>query len=334
VIAQLVDAALEISVIGSFSRIGPAVRRRLFRWQDPPAGALVGRTVLVTGPTSGLGLAVTREVAALGARVVLVGRSAERLVRLRDELVALHGEDRFFVVAADVGSLASVQAAVARVLETEPRLDVVIDNAGAIYPERIEGPDGIEATLAVIVVGPFLLIDGLRPLLERTPASRVIAVSSGGMYTQRLDPDDLGSRSGHYSGARAYARAKRAQVALVRERARRFAGAGVSYAVMHPGWADTPGLARTLPAFHRLMRPLLRTPVGGADTIIWLATTPNPAVTSGRLYLDRRSRPFDRIRSTRLSAAARGRLWDDVTALAGLPAAEAVAGAKARSARS
>ncbi len=319
VIASLVDVALEISVIGSFSRIGPAVRRRAFRWQDPQVGVLAGRTLLVTGATSGLGLTVTREVAALGARVVLVGRSDQRLVGLRDELMARHGEDRFPIVAADMGSLASVRAAVARILDTEPRLDVVIDNAGAIYPERTEGPDGIEATLAVLVVGPFVLIDGLRPLLERTPSSRVIAVTSGGMYAQRLDLDDLGSRSGQYAGVRAYARAKRAQTALVRERARRFAGTGVSYAVMHPGWADTPGLADSLPSFYRLMRPLLRTPEEGADTIIWLATTPEPAATSGRLYLDRRPRPFDRVRSTRLSAADRSRLWQSVTALAGLP---------------
>ena len=242
VIAPLADDALELSVIGSFSRIGPAVRRRLFGWQNPPVGALAGRTVLVTGPTSGLGLAVTGAVAALGASVVLVGRSEERLGRLRDDLVGRHGEDRFPLVIAELGSLASVRAAVARIIETEPRLDVVIDNAGAIYPERIEGPDAIEATLAVLVVGPFALIAGLRPLLERTPASRVIAVTSGGMYAQRLDLDDLESRSGRYSGARAYARAKRAQTALVRERARRFARSGVSYSVMHPGWADTPGL--------------------------------------------------------------------------------------------
>jgi dehydrogenase/reductase SDR family protein 12 len=319
VITRLVDDAFEISVIGSFSRIGPAVRRRLFRWQDPPAGALAGRTVLVTGPTSGLGRAVTGQLAALGARVILVGRSEERLIRLRDELAGLHGEDRFPVVVADMGSLASVRAAVARILETEPRLDVVIDNAGAIYPQRSEGPDGIEATFAVLVVGPFALVAGLRPLLERTTGSRVIAVTSGGMYTQRLDPDDLQYRSGEYVGARAYARAKRAQTALVRERARRFAGSGVSYSVMHPGWADTPGLADTLPAFYRLMRPLLRTPAEGADTITWLATTPEPRATSGRLYLDRRARPFDRVRSTRLSAADRRRLWDSVAALASLP---------------
>ena len=313
----LLDAGLEISIAGSFTRIGPAVRRRLVGWSAPPAGTMAGRTVLVTGPTSGLGRAATDELAALGARVVLVGRSAERLAHLRDELVGVHGEDRFPVVVADMGSLASVRAAVARILETESRLDVLIDNAGAIYPERIEGPDGIEATLAVLVVGPFALVAGLLPLLRRTPDARVIAVTSGGMYFQRLDLDDLQSRGGEFSGARAYAKSKRAQIALVREWSRRLAGSGVSFVVMHPGWADTPGLAETLPAFYGRMRPLLRTPADGADTITWLATHPEPATTSGRLYLDRRPRPFDRIPSTRLTAADRRRLWDEIVALSG-----------------
>lgn len=318
-IAPLVDAALEVSVVGSFTRIGPAVRGWLFGWEAPRAGALTGRTALVTGPTSGLGLAVTRQLAGLGARVVLVGRSEERLARLRDELVRTHGEDRFPIVIADMGSLASVRHAVGRILETEERLDVLVDNAGAIYPERVEGPDGIEATLAVLVVGPFALVSGLLPLLRRTPGARVIAVTSGGMYTQPLDLDDLESRHGTFSGARAYARSKRAQVALVREWARRLDGSGIAFAAMHPGWADTPGLADTLPGFYRAMRPLLRTPADGADTVTWLATHPDPAGISGRLYLDRRPRPFDRIPSTRLSAADRRRLWGLVVGLAGVP---------------
>ena len=88
---------------------------------------------------------------------------------------------------------------------------------------------------------------------------------------------------------------------------------------MHPGWADTPGLAETLPAFYRAMRPLLRTPSDGADTAAWLATHPSPAEINGRLYLDRRPRPFDRLPSTRLSAADRRRLWDLVVGLSGVP---------------
>jgi NAD(P)-dependent dehydrogenase (short-subunit alcohol dehydrogenase family) len=313
----LIDAGLEISVVGSFTRIGPAVRSRLFRWAPPPAGALIGRTVLVTGPTSGLGRAATDALADLGARVILVGRSEERLARLRDGLVLAHGEDRFPIVVADMGSLVSVRAAASHVLSSESRLDVLVDNAGSIFPERTEGPDGIEATFGLLVAGPFALVAGLLPLLGRTAGSRVIAVTSGGMYTQRLDLDDLQSRSGPYSGSRSYARAKRAQTALMREWARRLAGAGVAFSAMHPGWADTPGLAESLPGFSRLMRPLLRTPDSGADTITWLAAHRQPMSTSGRLYLDRRPRPFDRIPATRLTAADRRRLWDDVVELTG-----------------
>lgn len=314
---SVVDDALEVSVVGSFSRIGPAVRRRLFGWRATPAGALSGRTVLVTGPTSGLGRAATIALAALGARVVLAGRSEARLAALRDELVRAHGEDRFPLAVVDMGSLASVRAAAATVLATEPRLDVVVDNAGAIYPEWTEGPDGIEATFALLAVGPFALVAGLLPLLRRTPGSRVIAVTSGGMYTQRLDLDDLESRTGAYNGTLAYARAKRAQVALMREWDRRLGASGISFAAMHPGWADTPGLAESLPAFRRWMRPLLRTAAEGADTITWLAAHPEPSAISGRLYLDRRPRPFDRLPSTRLTAADRRRLWDFVVGLAG-----------------
>ena len=301
---------------------------------------MAGRTVLVTGPTSGLGRAATEALAALGARVVLVGRSPERLAALRDSLVREHGEDRFPVVPADMGSLESVQAAANRVLATEPRLDVLIDNAGAIFPERTVGPDGIEATLATLVVGPFALEAALLPLLARTPGSRIVAVTSGGMYTQPVRLDDLQYEREPWSGPRAYARAKRIQVALMREWNRRLAGSEIDVAAnaMHPGWADTPGLAEALPDFYRRMRPLLRTPAEGADTIVWLATRPAAAgaapeaggtnspgtrreqrAASGGLYLDRRPRPFDRIPTTRLSAAERRRLWDAVLELSESP---------------
>ncbi|MCY7419271.1 MAG: SDR family NAD(P)-dependent oxidoreductase [Chloroflexi bacterium] len=314
---SLIDDLLEIAVVPSFTTIGPAVRRRLFHWADAAPDALRGRTVLVTGPTSGLGRAATDSIAALGARVVLVGRSQERLAAVRDALVQRHGQDRYPIVVADMGSLASVRAAVTRVLETEERLDVLVDNAGAIFPERTMGVDGIEATLATLVVGPFVLESGLMPLLRQTSGSRVIAVTSGGMYTQQLDVHDLQYAAGTYNGSLAYARSKRAQVALMREWSRRSAGWGVAFAAMHPGWADTPGLAESLPAFQQLMRPLLRTPAQGVETIVWLAALPDASPWSGRLLLDRRSRPFDRVPMTRLSAAERSTLWDAVVALSG-----------------
>lgn len=310
-----IDDALEISVVGSFSRIGPVIRSRLFDWTSPDPEALAGRTVAITGPTSGLGLATARAMAGLGARVVLVGRDETRLRALASSLAAASGADRYPVVVADMASLRSVRAAVASILASERRLDVFVDNAGAIFDTRRETDDGIEATLGLMVVGPFVLEAGLLPLFEATPGSRVIAVTSGGMYTQRLPVDDLEYRSGSYAGPKAYARAKRAQVALMREWSR-VSGGRVAFSAMHPGWADTPGLAHSLPGFYRAMHPLLRSAAQGIDTILWLATHPEPATIDGRLFLDRRPRPFDRIPSTRLTPADRRRLWDSIVALA------------------
>jgi len=314
----IVDGALELSVVGSFSRAGYHVRRRLFGWSDPEPRSLEGKTVLITGPTSGLGRATAEAIAALGARVVLLSRSRDKLERVRDELSEHHGEDRFPVVVADMSSLTSVRAAVDQVLEQEVRLDVLVDNAGAIFDERQVTDDGLEMTFATMVVGPFVLITGLLPLLEASGDGRVISVVSGGMDAQPLPLDDLQFERGDFDGTRAYARAKRASAALTREWSRRHQGP-VRFDAMHPGWADTPGLAKSLPGFYDLMRPLLRTPAEGIDTITWLATDQTAERGDGNLYLDRRPRPFDRLPATRLSAAERRRLWDMVVRLAEVP---------------
>lgn len=314
----MIDGAMELAIVPSFSRIGPALRRRLYSWTEPAAGMLAGRTALVTGPTSGLGRKTATKLAQLGARVVLAGRDQTRLSQVRDELAAWTGEDRYPTVVVDMSSLRSVRRAVEQIRATELRLDVLVDNAGAIYPQRTETAEGIERTLAVLVVGPYALTSGLLPLLSATPGARVISVTSGGMYTQAAHLDDLAWRMRPFSGPRAYAQGKRIQVALVREWARRFAQSGIAFNAMHPGWADTPGLAESLPGFSRVMRPLLRTAAEGTDTIVWLATDPTVRPPGGCLYLDRRARPFDRMPQTRLSAADRQDLWDEISELAGL----------------
>jgi dehydrogenase/reductase SDR family member 12 len=254
-------------------------------------------------------------VARLGARVVLVGRDPGKLSALRGALAADTGADRYPVVVADLGSVRSARDAASEILATEDRLDVLVDNAGAIYPARSETSEGFEATFALLVIGPFALETGLLPLLARTPGSRVIAMTSGGMYAARLPLDDLQYRTGDYAGARAYARAKRAQVALMREWARRLRG-HVAFTAMHPGWADTPGLSEALPGFRNALAPILRTPAQGVDTAVWLTTLRDPAPASGRLYLDRRPVPFDRVPATRLGPRERRELWDRVAEMA------------------
>jgi dehydrogenase/reductase SDR family member 12 len=318
---DLIDDGLELLVLPSFSRIGYDIRRRLYGWEDLGRISLAGRTALVTGPTSGLGRTAVSHFAAMGARVLLVGRDAERLERTRTELIAWSGNREVAAYEADLGSLAAVREAAARILERETRLDVLVDNAGAIHPRRRESPEGFELTFATMVLGPFVLVSRLLPLLGRAAAaggtSRIVAVTSGGMYSQGLHLDDLQYTLDPYEGSLAYARAKRGQVVLVREWARRLRGRRIAANAMHPGWTDTPGLAASLPAFREFLGPYARTPEEGADTIVWLAASEEARRATGRLFLDRRPRPFDRLPMTRTSAEARRAFWDRVAELTG-----------------
>lgn len=321
----LLDDLLEILVVPSFTRFGFLARRRLFDWEPAESWSLAGRTVVLTGPTSGLGREAAGSLARMGARLVLVGRDPDKLQRTADELRAEAPAAALATVIADMAMLASVRDAADHILATEPRIDVVIDNAGAIFPTREETDDGLERTFATMVAGPFVLVARLLPRLLRSHDPRLIAVTSGGQYTQSLPLHDLGYRVGTYDGPRAYARAKRAQVALVREWARRFRGQGLTANAMHPGWADTPGLAASLPGFREVMGDGLRSTAEGIDTILWLAAAPAANAPSGRLFLDRRPRPFDRVPATRLSAEDRRALWDAMVAMTGEPDPSATA---------
>jgi len=315
----LADDLLEILVVPSFTRVGYRIRRRLFDWDPVDTWSMAGRTVVITGPTSGLGREVAGSLARMGADLVLVGRDEAKLAGTAGALRA-GGAGRVDTVVADMASLASVRAAGDRILALTSRIDVVIDNAGGMFPTREVSEDGMERSFATMVAGPFVLLGRILPRLQATPGARIVAVTSGGMYTQRLPLDDLGFEQGTYDGPRAYARAKRAQVALLREWARRLAAVGsdVRANAMHPGWADTPGLEAALPGFRSVVGGQLRTAAEGSDTMLWLAVAPDATMT-GRLFLDRRPRPFDRLPSTRLSAADRRALWDRLVGMTGEP---------------
>jgi NAD(P)-dependent dehydrogenase (short-subunit alcohol dehydrogenase family) len=249
-------------------------------------------------------------MAGQGARLCIVGRDAERTERARAGIAEATGAE-VETELADLSSLAETAALATRIAERHDRLDALVLNAGLLTHDFTVTPEGNELTLATHVLSQFLLTAELRPLLEASAPARVVITSSGGMYTQPLDVALLQPDAASYNGTKAYARCKRAQVALTEEWTRRLLGTGVTVNAMHPGWADTQGLRTALPGFTRMVGPLLRTPEEGADTIVWLAAAPDAADESGLFFLDRRARAKHRLRRTRRPDEAReaARLW-------------------------
>jgi dehydrogenase/reductase SDR family member 12 len=296
---RALDEALELSVVGSFSRVGPAIRRRLFHWTPIDGQSLVGRVIVVSGSTSGLGLECATQLARLGASVVLLVRNFELGSRIREQIITSTGNAEISVVVADLGDLDGVRHA-ALELQRYSSIHGLVHNAGALTATYEVTAQGLEATTATQLVGPFLLTTLLHEPLGAGGA-RIVWVTSGGMYTQPLDVRWLESPQSEYSGALAYARVKRAQVSLCAAWAPSLATAGITMTVMHPGWVDTPGVRRSLPTFRRRMRSLLRTPAQGVDTILWLLAASSELTPPGTLWLDRHRRPLHRLRRTRRS---------------------------------
>jgi NAD(P)-dependent dehydrogenase (short-subunit alcohol dehydrogenase family) len=315
-VAKAADAALEVTIAGSFSKVGYEVRRRTDASWAPVTTDLTGKVVLLTGASSGLGRAAAEELAALGATLILVGRSPERLVEVK-EACQVAGSPKVQVIRADLTKLSVSRRLVDQVRADFDRLDVLVHNAGALVHDYRQTSEGFEETYAAQVLSQHVITAGLLPLLAATPGSRVIVVASGGMYAERLDVDDVQYGAQDYDGVRAYARAKRAQVTLNEEWAQRFAGSGVAFHAMHPGWADTPGVADSLPGFRRVAGPFLRSPAAGADTIVWLAAADEPSTTSGLFWLDRTPRNTVKLPWTKAPTNESTRLWDLVCAQTG-----------------
>lgn len=311
-IGRVIDKALDVSIVGGFSRIGYGVRSRTRGWKSIERSDFTGRTVAITGATSGLGLAMARNLRGLDADLVLIGRQPSKLDDVMWQLADVAGTGTLKSVVCDVSDLAAVRRAAVE-MASLGTIDVLVHNAGSLSKDRHLSPQGVESTIATHVLGPFLMTT----LLADRIADSVVTVSSGGMYAAAL-PDFISGRTlemseSGYDGTRQYALAKRAQVTLNELWA---AGrADPRFFAMHPGWADTPGVQESLPTFRTLTKPLLRSASQGADSIIWLASMKagNPSLPpSGSFVCDRDVRPIHRLVSTRRSdtPANRSGLWD------------------------
>ena len=284
---------------------------------------LTGKVVLVTGATAGIGAVTARALAERGATVVVAGRSRERCEATVDQVRRATGNAGVEAIVADLSVQADVRRLAREFQDRFPRLDVLVNNAGAMFARRRESADGIEMTFALNHLGYFLLTALLLDTLKASAPARVVNVASEAhRMVPGLDFDDLEVRRRRYRGFRAYARSKLANVLFTYELARRLEGTGVTANALHPGFVATSfmsGNGATGWMMRRLADLAAIPPEAGARTTIFLASSPAVEGVSGRYFV--KEREVASSPASRDEAAAR-RLWQVSEQMTGMPNAQ------------
>jgi retinol dehydrogenase-14 len=276
---------------------------------DNNARPMAGKTALITGGTGGIGKATALGLAALGARVGITGRDLVRARAAAADIATRCRNPAVDAFAADMSSQVEVRRLAREVLDTYPRLDVLVNNVGGFWATRRSTADGLEHTFAVNHLAGFLLTDLLLDRLKASGAARIVTVSSNVQAIGKMDFDDLQGERG-YSGAPAYNQSKLANVMFTYELARRLEGTGVTANVLHPGVVRT-AFASEDPsplwkAFLPLIRLVLKSPRKGAATSIYLASAPEVEGVTGKYFAN--SKPKASSKAS-YDAAAATRLW-------------------------
>jgi len=303
-LARVVSLVVDPTVVLSFSHPGYV----LHSWAFDPTDLDVDlreRRCVISGANQGIGYEAALALARLGAEVVLLCRSPERGAEAVSAIRRETGNDRVELVVVDMSDLDAIRTVAPRL--TARPIDVLIHNAGLLPTECTRSAQGLEITMATHVVGPHLLTRLLLPALGR--GSRIVWVSSGGMYSQKLSLDDWNWEKRPYDGVVAYAQTKRMQVVASELWADRLSTRGIAVNAMHPGWADTSGVRTSIPRFHEWTQSILRSPAEGADTIVWLAASPAAARWRGHFFLDRQPRSTHYLPFTRERSIDRHDLW-------------------------
>jgi NAD(P)-dependent dehydrogenase (short-subunit alcohol dehydrogenase family) len=278
-----------------------------------------GKTVLVTGATSGIGLEASVALARQGARVVMVGRNPAKTEAAVAGVASRSGSREVSHLLADFASQASVRALADAVRSRLDRLDVLVNNAGGVNKARQVTVDGIEATFAVNHLGYFLLTNLLLDLVVKSAPARIVTVASVGHRRGNLDFEDLGFERGGYSIMRAYGRSKLANILFAAELARRLAGTGVTSNSLHPGsvdtniWSGAPLWAK--PIIHLALRPFFISAERGGERIVQLAASPALEGVTGKYF--ETGEAVDPAPLAR-DAALATRLWDVSARMVGL----------------
>jgi NAD(P)-dependent dehydrogenase (short-subunit alcohol dehydrogenase family) len=283
------------------------------------AGTMNGKTVLITGASAGIGKAAARALAGMGASVFMMSRDRSRGEAARSEIAAATGNPRIEFLACDLSRPAEVRAAADAFLAGHDRLDVLINNAAIIPYRRTKTADGLETQFAVNHLAYFLLTDRLLDRLRASAPSRIVLLSSGLHRRADINFDDLQSEKS-YRGMKVYGRTKLMNLLFMLELDRRLAGTGVTVNALSPGFTATD-LGRSAPPLSRLVfKTFGKPPEKGADTVVFLASSPDVEGVSGRYFNNRR---IEDVSAAARDAASAGRLWEISARLGGLdPAGE------------
>ncbi|MQL96843.1 hypothetical protein Taro_029526 [Colocasia esculenta] len=261
-----------------------------FRQEDMQV-QMEGKNCIITGANSGIGYATAEGLASRGATVYMVCRSKERGEAALSKIQSSTGNPNVYLEVCDLSSMAEIKSFASRFSSMDKPVHVLVNNAGILEQKYVTTSEGLEFNFAVNVAGTYAMTELMVPLLKRAaPDARVITVSSGGMYTEPLTKD-LQFKESNFNGTQQYAKNKRAQVALTEKWAETHGGEGIGFYSMHPGWADTPGVSKSLPDFHERYSGRFRTSEEGADTVVWLALQPKEKLVPGAFYFDRAVAP-------------------------------------------
>lgn len=252
---------------------------------------LTGKTILVTGGTSGIGYIAARTLAGMGATVAIVGHHAARAQDAATRIQRETGAANTQALVADLSSLEQVRSLAEQVQQRYSRLDVLLNNAGGVFMGRQTTEDGYERTFAINHLAPFLLTNLLLDRLKADAPARIITVSSMAHQGQRIHLDDLDQTRRGYSAWRAYGESKLANILFTYALSRRLAGSNVTANTLHPGFVATKFAKNNGPlwqVFMTLARPFAISPERGAQTSIYLASSPEVASVSGRYFIQRK----------------------------------------------
>lgn len=295
-IRHLIDSALDLTVICNFDRGGFERHQRQYKPLD--GEKIRGQTFIVTGGSSGIGLATVKELLSLGGKVVSLSRDAQSgMSEIPSSLRPMYQ-----CMSLDLSDWEQIRELARRL----PLAAGIVLNAGGMPGELTRNPSGREFQWASQVDGHFLLIKILIDTGKLKSGARVVWVSSGGMHLKKLDLSDLNFEYTHYDKVQAYANAKRAQVILAQDLAKQYPH--IFWSSMHPGWVDTLAVRAALPSFYKMMGKSLRQPWQGADTICYLLAA-KENLLNGRFWFDRKVVNPYIIPWTREGREVREQLW-------------------------